>query len=139
MNPKVHLNSANNIRCASDANSFLYDQFAGSISCGGTAVAKAYTKVCLQGMPPTLYDLAVNLACCSGYNTTGCTKGLPAVISTSTKNNLAYKNGVMCANQTRTSSGGHLDRGASSSAVALAVVVALISASSWLGARVSNI
>ena len=96
---KTHLNSAKNIRCGADGQSFLYDQYAGNIACGGSATAKTYSRVCTVGVPATLFDLAVNLECCGvgGYNTTGCTKGKPVYNPTSTTNNLSYKNGIQCS------------------------------------------
>ena len=100
---KTHLNSAKNIRCGSGGTSFVYDQYAGNLDCSGTAESKTYSKTCTVGVPSTIYDLAVNLECCGakGFDTAGCTKGVPVVISTSTTNNLSYKNKIQCASAAR--------------------------------------
>ncbi len=116
---KRHLNSAKNIRCT-DANTFSYDQYAGNLDCTGSGVAKEFSRTCKQGFPPRLYDLAVNLECCgaSGYATAGCTKGVPVVNSSATTNNLSYKNGIQCAEESSTVakvSSGHVDHGTATS------------------------
>jgi len=98
---KCHDNSANNIKCAADGKSMTYDQYAGVLDCSGTAVAKTFTLgECHQGKPPTLYDTALNLDCCSDPTGSGCaaTKSLKAQIkSGKTKWESVWKNGKLCS------------------------------------------
>ena len=98
---KCHDNSANNIKCSADGKSMTYDQYAGVLDCSGTAVAKTFTLgECHQGRPPTLYDTALNLDCCSDPTGSGCaaTKSIkPQIKSGKTKWESIWKNGKLCS------------------------------------------
>jgi len=62
---RVHQNSADNIRCACDGTALLYTQYAAALDCTGTGHDKSYIlNECHQGMPPMLWDRAVDLSCC---------------------------------------------------------------------------
>lgn len=63
---RTHENSAKNIRCSSDGMSVLYDQYSGNLNCFGSPVAKSYVlNECHQGRPSNLYDMGIDLSCCS--------------------------------------------------------------------------
>mmetsp|Transcript_37774 Transcript_37774/g.75633 ORF Transcript_37774/g.75633 Transcript_37774/m.75633 type:complete len:360 (-) Transcript_37774:352-1431(-) len=96
-NGEVHDNSANNIQCASDGNSITYDQYAGNLDCSGTAVSKSFVlNECHQGRPPTLYDMAIDLACCSDPDGAACTTGVPSATSAATTDETVYLGGELC-------------------------------------------
>lgn len=72
-----HENSANAIRCNADG-TFEYTQFAGNLECRGTGVRKVYEPgVCEQDIPPVLYALPVDLACCTDPDGPDCIVGVP--------------------------------------------------------------
>lgn len=67
---KEHVNSANNLRCSADGTKLLYTQHAGSIDCNSALNPNGVEKEfvlgeCHQGIPAALYDMGVNLDCCS--------------------------------------------------------------------------
>eukprot|EP00756_Hemistasia_phaeocysticola_P032606 Hpha_TRINITY_DN16417_c8_g2::TRINITY_DN16417_c8_g2_i1::g.164052::m.164052 len=99
-NGELHDNSANNIRCSADAASLLYDQYAGSLDCTGTATSKSFVLgECHQGVPPMLYDTAVNLDCCSQPDGASCSSnytGVPRAGGAGTSDESVYWNGVLC-------------------------------------------
>ena len=102
-NGEVHDNSANNIRCSEDGQSLLYDQYAGNIDCSdATAVAitsKSFTlNQCHQGMPPSLYDTALNLDCCDpgGDSCMSSFFGQPSASTQATSDEVIFWNGVQC-------------------------------------------
>ena len=97
---EVHDNSANNIRCSDDGQSLLYDQFAGNIDCSGTATSKSFALgECHQGVPPVLYDTALNLDCCNDPGGDSCMNsffGQPYASSQATSDEVIFWNGVEC-------------------------------------------
>ena len=98
---KVHDNSANNIRCSDDGQSLLYDQYAASVDCVGTPAAKSFVLgECHQGRPPSLYDTALNLDCCSDPGGDSCQNnffGQPYASSQKTSDEVIFWNGVECS------------------------------------------
>ena len=66
---KVHYNSANSIQCSCDGLSMTYTQYPDSLNCSGSGHQKSFTlDACNQGMPPTLYDRALDLSCCTAQD-----------------------------------------------------------------------
>jgi len=100
---KVHDNSANNIRCSGDGTRLLYDQFAATIDCSPSemtpeGVPKEFVfNECHQGVPPTLYDTALNLECCANPSSDACQKGVPVAINDATTDDVVFWNGRECA------------------------------------------
>ena len=91
---REHNNSASNIQCNGDG-TFSFVQFAGNLNCSGTGVPKTFTpNTCAQDIPPTLYSLPVDLACCSAPGSAACKKGLP---TTSVPGSSIYLNNKLCA------------------------------------------
>ena len=96
-NGEVHDNAANNIRCSSDGKSLLYDQYAGNIDCSGTPTSKSFVlNECHQGIPPVLYDMAIDLSCCDDPNGANCVTGVPSATSAATSDETYYLNGAQC-------------------------------------------
>ena len=74
-----HLNSAMDIRCKDDG-SFEFTQYAGNLNCEGEGVVKTFEQgVCEQDIPPVLYTLPINLACCTSLDHPECVVGIPSV------------------------------------------------------------
>jgi hypothetical protein len=88
-----HANSANTIGCNADG-TFTFRQFAGNLDCSGGGVEKVFTMgVCEQDIPPVLYTLGLNLACCLDLSSPDCVTGVPSV---AVPGGLVYLNGVAC-------------------------------------------
>ena len=92
---RQHNNSASNIQCNGDG-TFSFVQFAGNLECGGTGVLKTYRpNTCARDIPPTLFAIPTDLACCSAPGSAACKRGLP---STSVPGSKVYLNGQLCTN-----------------------------------------
>ncbi len=90
---REHDDSANNIRCNSDG-SFSFTQFAGNLNCAGSGVTKTYRlNACEQDTPPTLYTVALDLACCTSPNSAACMTGTPSI---SVPGGAVYLDGSAC-------------------------------------------
>lgn len=76
---RQHDNSANSIVCNGDG-TFSFVQFAGNLTCSGNGQPKTYRpNTCAQDIPPTLFSIPTNLACCSAPTSTACKTGIPEV------------------------------------------------------------
>ena len=101
---RVHFNSANNILCSvteDGITKITYDQYPGTIDCSSDRFrSKEYVlSECNQGFPRVLYDIGVNLDCCSnptGESCTGSYTGIPAIVGPNTKDQEIFWNGEMC-------------------------------------------
>lgn len=90
---RQHNNSASNIQCNGDG-TFSFVQFAGNLECRGTGVLKTYKpNTCARDIPPTLFSIPTDLACCSAPESAACKKGLP---STSVPGSKIYLNNELC-------------------------------------------
>ena len=88
-----HQNSAKDIRCNPDG-TFQFTQYAGNLTCQGNGVTKVYAlDVCEQDIPPTLYTVATDLACCLDPQSPECTTGTPSV---SVPGGVVYLDGEPC-------------------------------------------
>mmetsp|Transcript_13498 Transcript_13498/g.20533 ORF Transcript_13498/g.20533 Transcript_13498/m.20533 type:complete len:345 (+) Transcript_13498:298-1332(+) len=93
---RTHENSAKNIRCSSDGMSVLYDQYAGNLNCFGSPVAKSYVlNECHQGRPSNLYDIGIDLSCCSHPEGEHCRNNLTGPPRNGRASAL-YSNGEQC-------------------------------------------
>ena len=91
---REHLNSANTIQCNEDG-TFEFTQFAGNLDCSGTGVRKVYSlDECQQDIPPRLYTLAFDLACCAAPDSPECQVGAPLV---TVPGGTVFLNGESCA------------------------------------------
>ena len=91
---EVHDNSAAAIGCNPDG-SFSFTQYAGNLDCEGTGVTKTFVAdECTQDIPPVLYTVAIDLACCTDPESGSCTEDIPSV---SVPGGQTFIDGVPCA------------------------------------------
>ena len=88
-----HQNSASAIQCNEDG-SFSFNQYAGNLTCSGDGVSKTfYLDVCEQDIPPVLYSIGTDLACCLAPESDECKVGMPSV---SVSGGQIFLNGEAC-------------------------------------------